>query len=137
MAPINPVLETFEGKAKRTLWLPPITLGYIFTLSGSSTDFWLTVVAIGGARLFIDITDSDLVVESENGERVRPDAMQWFQSNFSNVNTGLYGIVAVLYACAVPYGLLRLHHYFTHEDPVLVGLAAIYWGILVVVVMNV
>lgn len=81
MAPIATAIETFEGEAKRILWPPPITLGYIFTLSGYIVHFALAVAAIGGARLFVDILDLDLVVKSDDGDRMRGDAMAWICSN--------------------------------------------------------
>lgn len=136
MASTTAVIETFEGKAKRILWLPSITLGYIFTISGNISHFGLAVTAIGGARLFVDILESDLVVESDNGQRIRDDALSWFHSNYSTMKSYLLATLAVLYFISIPYSIWVLYSFFNHENPVLVGIAGIYCGILVIVMIN-
>ena len=76
---IDIVVETFEDNAKRILWLPSITLGYIYTLSGDFFQFALAVTAIGGARLFRFLMNSDF-----GSEICVWSNYEWTREHFSN-----------------------------------------------------
>ena len=132
---LDAAIETFEGKNKRILYLPAITLGYIFTISGTLSHFGLAVASIGGARFFSDLMSSDIYREGE--DQLRDDVFSWLGSKLSTYQMWLYAIVSILYAIALVFALWQLFQYFDHSDPVLVGLAGIYWGVLIVVTLNI
>lgn len=135
MSLIRDTAETFEGEAKRIVWLPSITLAYIFTLSGFQVDFLLAVVGIVGGRFFFDLVSIlEEISEGEEERSVRP--IRSIRKNSSN--TMIVGALLIIggYGISIVYGLFRLFIYFTHEDVVLVGLAVVYWGILLIVFIN-
>jgi len=136
MAPVDTVLETFEGEGERILWLPSITLGYIFTLTGYWIHFFLAVASIGGARFFIDIIGwvDNLSDETENLQLSK--TMINYMRGFPLWKFIILFAFVLLYLLSVIYGAWELYVHFNHEDPILVGLSAIYWGILVIVLLN-
>jgi hypothetical protein len=126
-------MEIFEGiKPERIVWLPSITLGYIYSVSAFLPDFALAVVAIGGARFIIELIRS----ESFDEEDSVVDKKEQVESQMSTLSVVFNGILMVLYLCAIVWGILQLFVYFTHEDLFLVGLAGSYWGILLILVRN-
>jgi len=133
---IDTALETFEDNATRILWLPSITLGYIYTLSGAILQFALAVAAIGGAALFSSLIESDFVTDSEEEMVVRPTPFEWVRKQFSNWKTWLLAGFSIVYLVAVMYAPYQLYQHFTHQNIVLVGLAGVWWGILTVLLVN-
>lgn len=133
MAPLQPVVDLLEGESNRLIWLPPITLGYLFTVTGETVDFVLVVGAIGGSRLLMDLLDSDFV-DSEENLQIRDDPLQWVNSH---VPKRRGAVLLVLYAGCVGRSIWQLYFYFDHRDPIIVALAAIYWGATVIVLTNV
>lgn len=131
MVDTTPVLEMFEKKFQRILWLPALTLGYIYHLSGAWPDFGLAVAAIVGGRYFINLIDS-WVVEDEN-LRLNNDATAIFRTGNSVLTNTTLAVVNVLYVVAAVYGAYRLEQVFTHTDPVLVGLGVVYWSVGLIV----
>lgn len=133
---INTALETFEDNAKRILWLPSITLGYTYTLSGVILQFALAVAAIGGAALFRSLIESDFVTDSEGEMAIRSAPFEWIRKQFPNWKTWLFAGFSLVYLVAVVYAPYQLYQHFTHQNVVLVGLAGVWWGILTVLLVN-
>lgn len=136
MAPVGEAIELFEGKARRILWLPPITLGYIFTLSGVWHHFALAAGSIGGAKLFSDIAKSGMLTDEggkfggfETGEEV-------VQERFSNLDIWRMFVLVVVYFSAMALGWIELYAFFDHTNPILVAISGIYWGGLLVVILK-
>lgn len=134
---LDSTIELFEGESERLLWLPAITLGYIYTLSGTSADFWLAVAAVVGARFIHDLIDSWLVEDDNGGPRLRDDATASFQAGNSRLKNSVLAGLAVVYSFAIVYGAYRIYQFFTYTDPVLVGLAGIYWATTIIVLVNI
>jgi hypothetical protein len=133
MTAVDGLIDTFEGvKSRRIVWLPTITLGYIYTLSGYLGDFVLAVAAIGGARFITDLIRTE-PFEDDDSMGERQDRVK---SKMSTVSIMWVAILMVLYVCAIVWGLLQLHAYFTHTNLILVGLAGVYWGTLLIVITN-
>lgn len=128
---IDIVVETFEDNAKRILWLPSITLGYIYTLSGDFFQFALAVTAIGGARLFRFLMNSDF-----GSEICVWSNYEWIREHFSNFQIWPLTGIAVFYLFAGVYAPIQLYRHFTHHDIVLVGLAGVWCGIFIVILIN-
>jgi hypothetical protein len=128
---IDIVVETFEDNAKRILWLPSITLGYVYTLSGDILHFALAVAAIGGAQLFRFLMKSDFA-----SERDIQSNFEWVGENFSKLQVFSLAGIAVFYFFALVYAPLQLYLNFAHNNVVLVGLAGIWWGVLIVITVN-
>lgn len=128
---ISIVVETFEDNAKRILWLPSITLGYIYTLSGDIFQFALAVTAIGGAQIFRLLMESDF-----NPERGLWSNSELLREHSSNWQTWPLVGVATFYLVAVVYAPIKLYQHFTHQAIVLVGLAGVWCGILIVILVN-
>jgi hypothetical protein len=133
MAPIQPVVELLEGESNRLIWLPPITLGYLYTITGETADFVLVVGAIGGSRLIMDLLDSEFV-ESEENPQMREDPFEWVDAHIPKRRGA---ILLFSYAGCVARSIWQLFFYFDHRNPVIVALAAIYWGATVIVLTNV
>lgn len=135
---INTALETFEDNdnAERILWLPSLTLGYIYTLTGATPQFVLAVAAIGGAALFSSLIESDFVIDSEGEMAIRSDPFEWVRMQFPIWKAGLFSGFAIVYLVAVVYAPYQLVLHFTHQDIVIVGLSGIWWGVLIVVLIN-
>jgi len=126
-------METFEGiKPERIVWLPSITLGYIYSLSGFLPDFALAVVAIGGTRFVIELIRTESFDEDDSVIEKKEQV----ESQMSTLSVVFNGILMMLYLCAIVWGIFQLYNYFTHEDLFLVGLAGGYWGILLILVKN-
>lgn len=137
MTLVDSGIEMFEEKAKRILWPPSLTLGYVFALSGAWLDFGLAVAAIGGARLFGDIVDSTQVEEADHGEQLLGSTFTVLEEQFPVRKMTLLAIFTIAYVVAVGYGIWRLFLHFEHTDPILVALAGIYSGIVIIVTLNV
>jgi len=135
---INTALETFENKdnAERILWLPSLTLGYIYTLTGTILQFALAVAAIGGAALFSSLIESDFVIDSEGEMTIRSDAYQWLRMQFPLWKAWLILAFAIVYFVAVVCAPYQLALHFTHQDIVIVGLSGIWWGVPIVGLIN-
>lgn len=132
MTNVSIAINMFAGvKTERMVWLPTITLGYIYTLSGSLSDFALGVTAIGGARFCLALIQSE---EFDNKNAVRD--MQVLVSDLSTLTLLLYASLMALYALATVRGIYQLYIYFTHTDLILVGFAGVYWGALILVVID-
>jgi len=128
---IDATINTFENNGERILWLPSVTLGYIYTLSGDIFQFAMAVAAIGGAQLFRFLIESGFNPDQSlwtNGE--------WLRKRFSNFQTWPLAGIAVIYPGAVLYGLFQLYQYFTYQDIALVGLAGVWCGVFIVILVN-
>lgn len=134
VAPLEPVLGIFEGDRKRLLWLPSLTLGYLYTLSGATWDFVLAIVAVGGGKLLIGMLKSGLV--PHEGGKSAGEIRDYLQVELSVFQQFKYALVLVIYVFALICAPWRLYLYFTHTDPVLVGFAGVYFGILVAIVSS-
>ena len=128
---IGTAIDTFEDNAKRILWLPSITLGYIYTHSGDLFHFALAVIAIGGARLFRFLIESEFT-----SKRGTLSSVGWLREKFSNLQSWPLAGVALFYFITMVYAPIQLYQYFTHQDIVLVGLAGIWCGVLIVILVN-
>lgn len=135
MAPLDSAVEMFEGKSSRILWLPSITLAYIFTLSGSIGDFALAVVSIGGARFYSDLAHRDSDNKTEDDDVIDASDILELAHNMSAIRTFIMAIVSAIYVFSIFYSSFRLYQHFTHTDIVIVSLAGVYWGILIVIVI--
>ncbi|WP_340099471.1 hypothetical protein [Salinibaculum salinum] len=138
MAPVGDVLSVFEGESRRIIWLPPVTLGYIYTLSGSYLDFWLAVGAIAGARYFYDILEmaENRLTTGEDENKTGKDEWADISSDILGSLTGLKMLAILVYCAAFVLSIVQMYNFFSHEQPILVGLAGIYWGVLFIVVLN-
>lgn len=136
MAATDQAIATLEGEAEQLVWIVPLSLGYIYTISGSELDFALAILSIGGARLFVDIMESDKIISSDGGEEVTQSVGKWVFTSLGNQTRLVYATVLFFYTAALVNALIQLGLRFDHTDPVLVGLAGVYWGSLVIVVMN-
>jgi hypothetical protein len=126
MHPFALVIEQFEGERRNLQWLTPITMGYIYTITGVWWQFVLTIVAIGGARFA-----TDLGKEVRNGDRTYTELIK------SGTEVPIVGGV-VLIILGTPYAISMvsapylLYQHFDHTNLILVGLAAIYWGVAII-----
>lgn len=130
--PVDTVITTFESNSQRIVWLPSVTLAYLFTITGNISQFMLAVAAIGGAQWFIILINTDFD-SNENAEL----SVSWIQGNFSRLVTTPLAILSAVYAFAVVYALRELYKQFRHEDIVLVGLGIIWCGIAIVILVNI
>lgn len=136
MTALNVGIETLGGvKPERIVWLPTITLGYIYTLSGALADFALAVIAIGAARFFVDLIQAEAEV-NELAEGWQDVMTGRSDSNSSTLMIWFFGLLIASYALAAGRSVWRLYAYFTHTDLILVGIAAIHWGIFIVLLTN-
>lgn len=133
MTAVDGVIETFEGvESRRIVWLPTITLGYIYTLSGYLGDFALAVAAIGGARFITDLIRTEVFDDDDSFD----ERKEQVKSKMSTVAVGWVAMLLAVYVYAVVWSILQLHAYFTYTDLILVGLAGVYWGTLLIVATN-
>jgi hypothetical protein len=129
---IDTVVGAFEDNSERILWLPSITLAYLFTLSGDRFHFVMAIASIGGAQWFRLLVDSDFA-----SVRNLRSAVVWFMENFHFLKTMPLAVLSIFYATSVIYAPIKLYQYFTHQDLVLVGLGATWCGIAIVVLVNI
>lgn len=129
MSAVDSVLGMFEGDAKRMLWLPVITLGYLFTLNGSPIEFWFGVTSIGGARLFGDLFDSD-VADADASQRMKILFEHYRQCHWISVWT--LAAVMIVYGASVVISIFDLYSAFQPKNIVLVGLSGVWLGIGVI-----
>ncbi|WP_155118383.1 hypothetical protein [Halorubrum sp. BV1] len=128
---IDTAIATFEEDNERILWLPSVTLAYLFTITGNTAQFVIAVAAIGGAqwfRLFINFDFS-----SKQGLK---SPRNWFEENYSYLRLMPLVVLSLIYASATIYAVLGLYRHFTEQDIVLVGLGIVWWGIAIVVLVN-
>ena len=128
---INIAIETFEDNAERILWLPTLTLGYTYSLSGEIFQFALAITAIGGAQIIRFLMKSDFDLERGLGSNNK-----WTSEQFSNWQTWPLAGILIFYLAAVMYAPIQLYLIFTHQDIVLIGLAGVWCGILIVILVN-
>ncbi|WP_152418726.1 MULTISPECIES: hypothetical protein [Halorubrum] len=128
---IDTVVRTFEGENKRILWLPSITLAYLFTLSGDKFQFVAAVIATGGAQWFRILINPEFTSRGS-----LPSAVGWLNKNYSFGEMSILSVLSVIYAGIAGYAIWKLYRYFTHQDLVLVGLGVIWCGIGIVVLVN-
>lgn len=130
-------LSIFEGETRRLFWLPAITLGYLYTVTGVFLDFALGVGCIAGAKLVYDMMDSNLMAETPFGMKRHP----YFRYQLTEYNSGFrlfrLGIVSVVYAIGFIWSIHQLYRYFDPQNVVLVGLAMAHWGLAAVIFMNI
>lgn len=134
MAPLDEVLGIFEGQAERLIWLPPITLGYIYTLSGNRLDFWLAVASVGGVVLMFDML-SDLSQYKHPQRHIRTYVyLRYSDSAIWKKLTRI--LVVVAYVIVAVLAGFNLWVYFDHSDLIIVSLSGIWWGILVTLLVK-
>lgn len=129
---IDTVVGAFEDDSERILWLPSVTLAYLFTLSGDTFHFVMAIASIGGAQWFRLLADSDFA----SVQNLRSPVI-WFIENFHFSKIMPLAVLSIFYATSVIYAPVKLYQYFTHQDIVLVGLAATWCGIAIVVLVNI
>lgn len=134
--PLAPAVEMFEEESERLLWLPAVTLGYVYTLSGTPLHFTLAIVGIGGARLFGDIIDSELVEQTPAGPTFRDDAFKLLQNNYPVGKSWLFAIVGLGYIASAFVAVRALVQFFNHSDLIVVALAAARAGAGLIVLLN-
>lgn len=134
--PLASAVEMFEGESERLLWLPAITLGYVFTQSGAPVHFILAVVGIGGARLFGDIINSELVEQTPDGPKFRDDTFELLRSSYPLGKSWLFAIVGLGYVASALVAVYGLIQFFNHSNLIIVALAATWAGAGLVVLLN-
>lgn len=134
--PLASAVEMFESESERLLWLPSITLGYVYSLSGNPTQFVLAVISIGGARLFGDIIKSELVEQTPNGPKFREDTFEMLRNNYPLGKSWLFAIIGLGYVASAIVAIDVLIRFFVHSNLILVALAAIWAGSGLIVIMN-
>lgn len=135
MSWVGEVLEVFEGKGERLLWLPAVTLGYIYFLSGNIADFGFAVLAVTGGKYLMDFIDEvdQLPEEEQTGLHIYPELLD---QGGSKIRIALLHIVTVGFALTSIYSVWRLNEQFVHDDLVLVSLAITYCGFLAILLMK-
>ncbi len=133
MSVFSDAIEVFEGGSKRILWLPVLAPGYTYYLTGFWFEFILAVSAIGGARMFSDLTKR--AEESSEHESIW-GIVKSFRGRGSTLKLWFVTIISVLYVVAAGYGAWRVYDLFEHTDPILVAMAGIYLGAMLIVLMN-
>lgn len=120
MSLLGETIETFEGEGERIFWVPAITLGYVFYLTGSRLDLVVAILAVTGGEYYISLFEAVETVESVKEEQAIFSIIRG-QANSIFGKIVLYGVVGG-YSVAVIYGLRQLWLLFSHKDIVLVGL---------------
>lgn len=134
MSLLGGAAETFEDQGERIFWLPALTLGYLYTLSGAWIDFILAVVALVGGMYLIQVVET---VDEESDGTPRDDIIYLSKLANQSRKARIVFISHTLgYALTAIYSVWRLQLYFHHEDLVLVGLAIAYLGIILIIVLN-
>lgn len=134
MAPVDSIIETAQGESSIDIyWLPGLTLGYIYYLSGVRMDFILAVLALLGARHFHDLSEN-LRDEQGDLDLEKTDRIFNFSSRGAIVSSIFLGSIKIIFVFTVYASLERLSEVFTHQDLILVGLSLAYFTILAVVV---
>jgi len=131
---LESALKLFEGEGNRLLWLPAVTLGYLFTITGSAVDFVLAAVLIVGARAFSDIADEidERDADHDDLPTVVPEVLG---EKFGDKIWG-FSIIAVPYVGGTVRGWYLLYDLFDHTDLVIVGLSIGYLGAFLIVVVS-
>lgn len=137
MAPVMDAIEVFEGEGGKLLWLPPITMGYIFTLSGDILDFGLAVAAVGGARFLHDALESEFYERMTVDDGGLLEATRWMGRGVGRFKVWSLNVVTVLYLVAVFWSIWNLYLFFTPTDLVVVTLSGMYWGVLVIILTRI
>lgn len=134
MSLLGDTIDVFEGNAKRILWLPPLTLGYTFTLSGIWFEFVIAVAAIGGARMFSDLFQR---TSKAGKDETILTIVTSVKEQCSTLRILYLDLIGILYVIAAVYGGWNLYRYFDHSDPIIVTLSGVYLGVIVVISTNV
>lgn len=134
--PLDSAVEMFEDESERLLWLPAVTLGYIYTLSGAPLQFVLAVLGIGGARLFGDIINSELVEQTSAGPKFRDDTVEVLRSSYPLGKSWLLAIVGLGYIASAIIAVYALIQFFDHTNLILVALAATWAGAALITTLN-
>lgn len=133
---VNNVVRMFEGEAHRILWLPPISLGYLFTVTGVPLDFWLAVFSIPGARLLHKVVRAirHTVVEKDTTDPTT--GMSNVLRGFDSVALVTFAVLLLIYGSTFIRSILQLRAYFSQNDVIIVGISILYWGVFLVVAMD-
>lgn len=137
MASAEDGVRILKGKEEDVIWLPPAVLLYVFTISNSSTDFVIGILALVGARAFHDLVLEPDLMNEDSVTETAVDIVQSTDGTFKSVS-GIYkgvGIGASAYA-AIYYAPMRLADVFVHDNVILVALAALYWGAFAIATIN-
>lgn len=137
MHPLAAAVDMFEGESERLLWLPALTVGYVYTLSGEPAYFALAVIGVGGAKLFSDIIDSDLVEQTPDGPVLHDGAFKMIRSSYPLGKTWLFALVGLTYIASALVGVYGLYAFFDHSNLILVALAVVWGGSALIVLFNI
>lgn len=129
MSTHNAALGLFEGQAERSYWLPPITIGYIYTLTGDPVHLAISAVSLAGAKYMYDAWRWKNRQDFDDDEFWLTKFLSMVMEEYSGrkkVLTLIY-LLAWLYSIFFAVSLLRDN--FVHTDPVLVAFAVIYLAV--------
>lgn len=131
---IGESLNLLEGENDRLLYLPAITLGYLFTITGSSVDFALAVVLVAGGRALSDIVGR---FEDRDGELegLPTEVWRYVEDKHQGFVT-LLGLILLLYGVGTVKGWYLLYKLFDHTDLVIVGISIGYCAVFIIVLAN-
>jgi len=131
---LESALKLFEGEGNRLLWMPAVTLGYLFTKTGSGVDFVFAAVLIVGARAFSDIADE--IDERDAEQEDLPTVVPEILSGKFGDDVWRFSIVAIPYVMGTVKGWYLLYDLFDHTDLVIVGLSIGYLGAFLIVLVS-
>jgi len=131
---IEASLDLLEGENDRLLYLPAITLAYLFTITGTSYDFALAIALVAGGRALSDIVTH---FEDRDAElKGLPNDVSELVEKELDDSVVTLSLILLLYAVGTLRGWYLLYKLFDHTDIVIVGLSIGYIGSFLIVLTS-
>jgi len=131
---LEPALKLFKGEGHRILWMPPVTLGYLFTKTGSLSELIMASVLIAAARVFSDIGEEieEKVSGDDDGSTVTETVLK---EKFGS-DVWKFEILLIPYIVGTLNGWYLLIEFFDQNDLVIVALSIGYLAIFQIFIVN-
>ncbi|QLC35469.1 hypothetical protein EFA46_014575 (plasmid) [Halarchaeum sp. CBA1220] len=136
---VQQIVSSFGERRKNSVWLPTLTLAYLYHLTGDWMYIFSGAVSCCGAMVLYDLA-TEILGEGDTRKnsrftsqdvlsvipRVPDESMRFVFLWFSIVS----------YPISLIYAVIELVHHFDHSNLILVGLGSAYLGFVLTFVFN-
>lgn len=136
MVSIEALIEVLLDDRKNLVWLPVLTLGYIFTISSELLHFGMGVAAIGGATVFYDMATE--VLGDGSTRDTEYDGWEDILGVIphSRFIRQLLLLVMGLYALSIVISIRAIFNNFDPENLILTGITYIWIAVPITAIIH-
>lgn len=130
-------MQIFEDEAQRLVWLPSISLGYVYTLRGEPLQFVLAVAALVRDKHINNLIDWHRTQVYTRDDSFAGRYARLIQNEFPQRKQWSTAIISVAHLFTMFYAPYLIWLHFSHSDIVLVALGILYSGLVGIVLTNI